>query len=126
MNNHNKYESKGFSASSLNNKSFSMTNDKITCGNEKKEMEGEGILNGSSKVDEEDKNIYNSKNNNNNMNYFNNKKIETKKTLGHKDIFVYVLVAGGDGTVNWVLKEAEYYNINDNNFCYRCYTLWYW
>ncbi|KNG76796.1 diacylglycerol kinase [Plasmodium falciparum IGH-CR14] len=116
MNNHNKYESKGFSASSLNNKSFSMTNDKITCGNEKKEMEGEGILNGSSKVDEEDKNIYNSKNNNNNMNYFNNKKIETKKTLGHKDIFVYVLVAGGDGTVNWVLKEAEYYNINDNNF----------
>ncbi|SBT78229.1 diacylglycerol kinase, putative [Plasmodium ovale] len=42
----------------------------------------------------------------------------TKKDTAseNKDIFVYVLVAGGDGTLNWVLKEAEYYDINDNNF----------
>ncbi|KOB86207.1 hypothetical protein PFDG_01761 [Plasmodium falciparum Dd2] len=109
MNNHNKYESKGFSASSLNNKSFSMTNDKITCGNEKKEMEGERILNGSSKVDEEDKNIYNSKNNNNNMNYFNNKKIETKKTLGHKAILCLRL---WDQTFKSKVEKHDYWNIH--------------
>ncbi|SOV19918.1 diacylglycerol kinase, putative [Plasmodium sp. gorilla clade G2] len=105
-NNVSNYESNVFSGSSFNTKNVSMTNDKITCENEKREMEGEDVLNNNKSNDDDNKNINNN----------NNKKMETKKTLGHKDIFVYVLVAGGDGTLNWVLKEAEYYNINDNKF----------
>ncbi|CAG9473576.1 diacylglycerol kinase, putative [Plasmodium vivax] len=31
-----------------------------------------------------------------------------------ENIFAYVLVAGGDGTLNWFLKEAEHYDIKDD------------
>ncbi|CRH01209.1 diacylglycerol kinase, putative [Plasmodium relictum] len=40
----------------------------------------------------------------------------TKRSNENKDILVYVLVAGGDGTLNWVLKESENYNIDNNKF----------
>ncbi|GAW82371.1 diacylglycerol kinase [Plasmodium gonderi] len=33
-----------------------------------------------------------------------------------ENITACVLVAGGDGTLNWFLQEAEYYNINDDKF----------
>ncbi|CRG94912.1 diacylglycerol kinase, putative [Plasmodium gallinaceum] len=40
----------------------------------------------------------------------------SKRSNENKDISIYVLVAGGDGTLNWVLKESESYNINNNKF----------
>ncbi|CDU20013.1 hypothetical protein YYC_00590 [Plasmodium yoelii 17X] len=36
--------------------------------------------------------------------------------LCHDDIPVYVIIAGGDGTLNWVLKEAELYDIDTSIF----------
>ncbi|KJP89978.1 hypothetical protein AK88_00434 [Plasmodium fragile] len=39
----------------------------------------------------------------------------TEGTVGeHENICAYVLVAGGDGTLNWFLKEAEQYDIKDD------------
>ncbi|SCM08451.1 diacylglycerol kinase, putative [Plasmodium chabaudi chabaudi] len=36
--------------------------------------------------------------------------------LSHDDISVYVIIAGGDGTLNWVLREAEVYGIDTSIF----------
>ncbi|CAD2111877.1 diacylglycerol kinase [Plasmodium vinckei petteri] len=36
--------------------------------------------------------------------------------LSHDDIPVYVIIAGGDGTLNWVLRESEVYGIDTSAF----------
>ncbi|KAI4836583.1 diacylglycerol kinase [Plasmodium brasilianum] len=64
---------------------------------------------------------YNSSGNsksNDNSSYNAENKIMTcnESNIENKDIFVYLLVAGGDGTLNWVLKEVEFYDINHNKF----------
>ncbi|VWU49172.1 diacylglycerol kinase, putative [Hepatocystis sp. ex Piliocolobus tephrosceles] len=41
---------------------------------------------------------------------------EEKQSEEHKNFSVYILVAGGDGTLNWVIQEVDNYNINYNKF----------
>ncbi|KEG04781.1 diacylglycerol kinase, putative [Plasmodium vinckei vinckei] len=46
----------------------------------------------------------------------NSKNKNYPKKLSHNDIPVYVIIAGGDGTLNWVLKESEAHGIDTSVF----------